>query len=80
MPLVIKLLNHEIIVSLDSVPTITTDLNDGNDNKSSDHFAASIDGIESLILAHAVNGIDITCPAYVRGIQTAIESGGNHLL
>jgi hypothetical protein len=80
MPIVIKLLNHEITVSLDPVPTITTDLNDGDDNNTSDHYAAAIDGIESLILAHAVNGIDITCPAYAQGIQTAVEAATNHLL
>ena len=33
-----------------------------------------IDAIESLILAHAVAGIDITTPAYIEGIETAIDA------
>jgi hypothetical protein len=36
-----------------------------------------VDGIESLILAHACAGIDITAPAYIQGIKTAVEAAGN---
>lgn len=32
-----------------------------------------IDAIESLILAHAVAGVDVTTPAYIEGIETAID-------
>jgi hypothetical protein len=47
MPLVIQLPSHEIGVSLDQIPTITTNLNDDN---SPDRCALVVDGIESLIL------------------------------
>ena len=36
------------------------------------------DAIESLILAHACAGVDVTAPAYVGGVKTAIEAVGNH--
>ena len=42
-------------------------------------FNAAIDGLEALILAHACGGIDVTTPAYVEGIETAVEAVGNQL-
>jgi hypothetical protein len=41
-------------------------------------FVAAIDAVESLILAHAMQGIDVKNPAYVKGIETALEAIGNH--
>jgi len=43
-----------------------------------DEYDASVNAIESLILAHACAGIDISCPAYVEGIETAVEAILNH--
>jgi hypothetical protein len=37
------------------------------------------DAIESLILAHACAGVDVTALAYVAGIETSLEACGNHL-
>ena len=39
---------------------------------------AAIDALESLILAHACAGIDITSPAYLEGIETAVDAITNH--
>ena len=36
-------------------------------------YNAMIDAIESIILAHAIAGIDITTPAYLEGIETAVD-------
>ncbi|KVR89512.1 hypothetical protein [Burkholderia vietnamiensis] len=35
---------------------------------------AALDGLESMILAHAVAGIDVNSPAYLEGIETAVEA------
>jgi len=43
-----------------------------------DEYNAAIDGLESLILAHACAGIDITSPAYLEGIETAEAAIGNN--
>ena len=40
---------------------------------------AAADALESLILAHACAGIDIASPAYVEGIETAVEAIANNL-
>jgi len=40
------------------------------------HRAAQ-DALESMILAHAIAGIDIETPAYIEGIETAIEALAN---
>ncbi len=32
------------------------------------------DGILSLVLGHACAGVDITTPAYIEGLETAIEN------
>lgn len=42
-----------------------------------DKYNAAIDAVESLILAHACAGIDIMSPAYVEGVETAIEAISN---
>lgn len=36
------------------------------------------DGIFSMILAHAIAGVDIESPAYIEGIETAVEAVGNN--
>lgn len=57
--------------------TITSDLK--RDTTSADaEYRAAIDGLESLILAHACAGIDVTTPAYIEGIETAVEAIANH--
>jgi len=40
-------------------------------------YNKAIDGIESLILAHAVAGVDIASAAYIEGIETAVQTAGN---
>ena len=39
-----------------------------------DLYNAMIDALESMILAHAQAGIDITTPAYLEGIETACQA------
>jgi len=41
---------------------------------------AAFDGITSTILAHAIAGIDVTAPAYVEGVEVALESMANKYL
>ena len=42
-------------------------------------YNAAIDGLEALILAHACAGLDVESPAYVEGIETAVEAIANHV-
>jgi hypothetical protein len=42
-------------------------------------FNAAVDGLESLILAHACAGVDVASPAYIEGIETAVDAIANHL-
>ena len=43
-------------------------------------FNAAIDGLEALILAHACAGVDVESPAYVEGVETAVEAIANHIV
>jgi hypothetical protein len=43
-------------------------------------YNAALDGLESLILAHACAGADVESPVYIEGIETAVEGIGNHFL
>jgi hypothetical protein len=57
--------------------TITSELSDTEGEIDPDDILvmelnASINAIESMILAHAIAGIDITTPAYIEGIETAV--------
>jgi hypothetical protein len=59
--------------------TITSDLKEAGEDTEGVRFNAAIEGLESLILAHACAGIDVQSPGYVEGIETAIEAIGNNL-
>jgi hypothetical protein len=41
-------------------------------------YNSAIDGLEALILAHACAGIDVAYPAYVSGVQTAVQEIANN--
>ena len=51
----------------------------GEDAEEDADYNLAIDGIESLILGHACAGIDIESPAYLEGIETAVEAAANNL-
>lgn len=57
--------------------TITSNLKRDTTAEEAEYIAA-IDGLESLILAHACAGIDVTTPAYIEGIETTVEAIANH--
>lgn len=51
----------------------------GDPEDDSAEFNAAMDAIVLAILAHACAGIDVNAPAYVEGIETAIEAWANKL-
>lgn len=57
---------------------ITSDLHNGPKdtecNGSLQHYETAIDAIESLVLAHALAGVNIEGASYMNGLQTAIEA------
>lgn len=62
--------------------SITSTLHDNeavDDLVEVEHYNAAIDGIESLILAHACAGIDVESEAYKEGIKTALDAISNNL-
>ena len=42
-------------------------------------YNAVMDGIEALILGHAMAGVDVESPAYLEGIESAIEGAANNV-
>lgn len=42
-------------------------------------YNAAIDGIESLVLAHACAGIDVSSKKYIEGLQTALDAVAHYL-
>lgn len=43
-------------------------------------FESMMDAVESILLAHACAGIDVINPAYLEGLQTAINACTNALI
>ena len=39
-------------------------------------YNAFIDAIESVVLAHAVGGVNVSDPKYVQGLETALQAAG----
>ena len=58
---------------------ITSDLKAATGNAGTKAFSNAINGLESLILAHACAGIDVASPAYIEEIETAVEAIGNRV-
>ena len=75
---VIKLPCFDIVVELDSEGsgTITSSLHEDSTVLAEEdvEYHAAIDALESIIMAHAVAGIDIETPAYLEGIETAVNA------
>ena len=44
-----------------------------------DRLKAVVDAVESLILGHAAAGVDVTAPAYLEGLETALQAIVNHM-
>ena len=53
-------------------------IDDLDEMRSVEAFNDMVDAITSLILAHAEAGIDVTTPAYLEGIETAVQACGNY--
>lgn len=74
---------HTITVTIpdDGPASISSNLKDGeaSDPEEVPRFDAAIDGIEALILGHAVAGIDVSSEAYIEGIDAAIGAVSNWL-
>ncbi len=49
---------------------LITKYNDDEDKE----YDAAMNGIESMILAHACAGVNINTPEYIEGIETAVNS------
>lgn len=47
--------------------------------KHDEEFNAAVDAVESMVLAHACAGIDVTDLRYVEGVRTCIDACANNL-
>lgn len=56
----------------------STDLKTEHEDEEDELYNAAMDGIESMILAHAIAGVDVESPAYLEGIETAVEGCANN--
>ena len=54
--------------------SICSDLKEPNAKE----YNIAMDAIESLILSHAIAGIDIASPAYIEGLETTVQACANH--
>lgn len=56
--------------------TIHSQLKDGV--RKGSRLAAAMDALESIILAHEIAGVDIATPAYLEGIEEAVQAVWDH--
>ena len=78
----IKLPIYGIVVEIDGKgggEISSTDLQTVHHDPEDEIYNVSMDGIESLILAHACAGVDITTPEYLEGIKTAVDACANKI-
>lgn len=68
----ITVILNERVEEVTGAGQISSDLRDREETDI--EYLAAVDALESLILAHACAGIDITSPAYLEGIEVAVEA------
>ncbi len=73
---------HHVLIKLqDGSGALETDFKAGERRSEGDEaYDHAIDGIESLLLAHACAGVDVQSPKYIEGLERALESLANHFL
>jgi hypothetical protein len=64
---------------------ITSDLHkapmpsvDSDERERERQYDACMDAIESIVLAHVIAGVDVPSPAYIEGIESAVQACANH--
>ena len=72
----IKLPVYGIVVKIRKLGlgTISSDLKEECDKNEDVELIAALDAIESIVLAHACSGVDVSTPQYVEGIKTSVET------
>ena len=55
-----------------------TELKTKHEDEEDELYNAAMDGIISLVLAHAMANIDVTTPNYIGGLRVAIEACANN--
>jgi len=77
---IIRLPTFDIVIRIDGESgSINSSLHD-DFSRNVDAYDHAINGLESLILAHACAGIDVASPAYLEGIETAVEAIANNTI
>lgn len=72
----IRLPVYEIVVQLDNDGGGSIECNDillDNGDINSSPYSAGISAILNMVLDHACAGVDISTPAYLQGLETAID-------
>lgn len=73
---------HGIEISFDAndkgCAAIVSDLKEADTTQNA-LFNAAMDGIESLVMAQFSAGVDVASPAYLEGLESAIEAIGNNI-
>jgi hypothetical protein len=70
-----------IVITLteDGGGSITSDLHEGlPEGEDEKLYDAAVDGIEATILGHAIAGVDVETPAYLEGIESALDGAANN--
>ena len=78
---IITLPIYNILVELtnDGGGSITSaSLKTEHEDEEDELYNAAMDGIESMILGHAIAGVDIESPAYLQGIEDAVNGCANN--
>lgn len=71
---IIKLPVYGILININEQGGGGISSADLQDEAAGPEYEAAIDGLLSLILAHACSGIDVESPAYLEGIEVAAGS------
>jgi len=71
-------INRNVEARCGTIETNLREEDDGNDDVMLEMdrkvFSSAIDALESLILGHALAGVDVESPAYIEGIESAVSA------
>ena len=57
---------------------VDTDLKTEHNDPEDELYNAAMDGVLSMVLAHAMAEVDVTSSGYIEGLETAIDACANN--
>ena len=68
-----------VVTVVEDGGSIVSDLKETDGLQADVAYNCAMDGIESLILAHAIAGVNVAAPSYIKAVEAAVQSCADNM-